>query len=50
MSSNDSSSRGSLVAIPDPVTFQRRRLLCASAAGGGGAGKRHPGKAILAGK
>ncbi|EDO33353.1 predicted protein [Nematostella vectensis] len=47
MSSIESTSRGSLVALPDPVTFHRRRI-CASVGGAGGK-KRHPLKAILAG-
>lgn len=49
MSSLESSSRGALAATPDPATFYRRKYFCASPAGGG-KGKRHPGKAILAGK
>jgi len=48
MSSLESCSRGGLAATPDPATYYRRRYLSASPAGGG-KGKRHPGKAILAG-
>lgn len=48
MSSLESCSRGDLAATPDPATYYRRRYLSASPAGGG-KGKRHPGKAILAG-
>ena len=49
MSSLESCHRGALAATPDPATFYRRKFFCASPAGGG-KGKRHPGKAILAGK
>ena len=49
MSSLESCYRGALAATPDPATYYRRKYLCASPAGGG-KGKRHPGKAILAGK
>ncbi|XP_058965049.1 tricarboxylate transport protein, mitochondrial [Pocillopora verrucosa] len=48
MSSLENSNRGALAAMPDPATFYRRKFLCAAPAGGG-KGKRHPGKAILAG-
>ena len=48
MSSLENSYRGALAATPDPATYYRRRYLCASPSGGG-KGKRHPGKAILAG-
>ena len=48
MSSLESSYRGASAATPDPATYYRRRYLCASPSGGG-KGKRHPGKAILAG-
>lgn len=48
MSSLENCYRGALAATPDPATFYRRKFLCASPAGGG-KGKRHPGKAILAG-
>ena len=48
MSSLESFYRGALAATPDPATYYRRRYLCASPSGGG-KGKRHPGKAILAG-
>ncbi|KAJ7391909.1 hypothetical protein OS493_016205 [Desmophyllum pertusum] len=48
MSSLESCSRGALAASPDPATFYRSKYLCASPSGGG-KGKRHPGKAILAG-
>lgn len=48
MSSLENSYRGALAAMPDPATFYRRKFLCAAPAGGG-KGKRHPGKAILAG-
>ena len=44
----ESYNRGSLVAVPDPAKFYRNRL-CASVGGGGGT-KRHPVKAVLAGK
>lgn len=49
MSSLESCYRGALAATPGPATYYRRKYLCASPAGGG-KGKRHPGKAILAGK
>lgn len=49
MSSLENSNRGALAAMPDPATFYRRKFLCAAPAGGG-KGKRHPGKAILAGE
>lgn len=48
MSSLESCYRGGLAATPDPATYYRRKYLCASPSGGG-KGKRHPGKAILAG-
>lgn len=48
MSSLEGSYRGASAATPDPATYYRRRYLCASPSGGG-KGKRHPGKAILAG-
>lgn len=44
----ESYNRGSLVAVPDPAKFYRNRL-CASV-GGGGSTRRHPVKAVLAGK
>lgn len=49
MSSRAPRDRGSIAALPDPATFYRRRLFCA-APGGGKGKKRHPAKAILAGK